>query len=461
MKEALNRDILIVDDEPNAIKVLSAILSMEGYNVFEALDVESATMIVRKKNVDAVITDLKMPGKDGIQFFDYLRREYPDIPVIFLTAYGSVESAVSAMTAGAVYYFIKPPDYQKLKSILSEAVKGRFKQRAAGFFERTTNGENTPSFIFGNTGRMRQVVETIDSVKDSSSSVLICGETGTGKELVARALHQGSRRRDKPLVIVNCAAIPKELIESELFGYEKGAFTNAYSTRIGRFEEASGGTIFLDEIGELELPLQSKLLRVIQEREIERLGSSKKIKVEFRLVSSTNRDLRWEAEHKRFREDLFYRINVIEICLPPLREKKEDIPLLVKTFVKEFCVKTKKVLSVTDEVWRAFQEYDWPGNIRQLKNTIERAVVLAKGKQITLKELPEELYNFSKETETDRSSKTLKEIEWRVIEDTLKKCQGNKSEVSRLLGISRKALYKKLKDSNFFLEVSNGSRLRD
>jgi DNA-binding NtrC family response regulator len=438
--------ILIVDDEPNAIKVLSAILSDAGYNVFESSSAEKALKILSKKDIDVVITDLKMPGKDGMYLFEYITGSYPDIPVIFLTAYGTVESAVHAMTLQAFYYFIKPPDYIKLKSIIVKAIEQRSLKKELKILKKRLLEKEDNVNIIGNTPHMLKILDSVEAVKDSASSVLICGETGTGKELIARKLHYGSIRKDKPFVTVNCAALPKELMESELFGYEKGAFTGAHSRRIGRFEEASGGTIFLDEIGELDLALQAKLLRVLQEKEIERLGSNKKISLEFRLISSTNRDLREEMLAGNFREDLFYRINVVQINTPALRDIKDDIPLLVSEFIKEFCLRENKMLSASDEVMRLFQNYSWPGNIRQLKNIIERAVVLSKGEMISTKELPEDLLSLKLQSET-LSDKTLKDIKLQAIKDALRECDGNKSKAANMLGISRKAFYGILRES--------------
>jgi len=439
-------EILIVDDEPNALKVLSSILTEEGYRVFQAREVEGATKVIDKEYVDAVITDLKMPGKDGTQFFEYVAESYPDIPVVFITAYGTVESAVSAMTRGVFYYFIKPPDYQKLKSILARAVEQRRLKSEIDFLKKRLSDEGSMYSIIAKTPQMLKIFKTIESIRDTASNVLIYGETGTGKELIARALHYSSRRRDKPFVTVNCAAIPRELMEAELFGYEKGAFTGAVSRRLGRFEEASGGTILLDEIGELELSLQVKLLRVLQEREVERLGSSNKIPVDFRLLCSTNRDLENDVLTKNFREDLFYRINVVRIDIPPLRERRDDIPLLVSEFVKEFCLRENKMISVSDEVMEISKNYHWAGNIRQLRNVIERAVVLSKGGRLTPRELPEEFLSFSKKAASENQTKTLKELQIRAVKDALHECKGNKSKAAKMLGISRKAFYKRLKE---------------
>lgn len=438
--------ILVVDDEPNAVRVLSAILAGEGYNVLEAMNADSAIKILGSNDIDTVITDLKMPDKDGMYIFDHIQDNLPDIPVIFLTAYGTVESAVNAMILKAYYYFIKPPDYEKLKGMLAKAVKQRRLKRELDILkQRLVMGNNDHSLI-GNSAEMRKILETVEAIKDSASSVLINGDTGTGKELIARSLHFSGKRRDKPFIAVNCAAIPRELIESELFGYEKGAFTGATTRRKGKFEEASGGTVFLDEIGELEMPLQSKLLRVLQEREIVRLGSNKGIRVDFRLISSTNRDLQAEVNDGNFREDLFYRINVVQIKVPPLRERKEDIPLLVSEFVKELCIKENKAITFSDEVLNIFRDYDWPGNIRQLRNVVERAIVLTKGSKITRRELTEELAMFRKSSNSEGSTITLREMEGQAIIKALQESMGNKSKAAHALGISRKAFYKKLKE---------------
>lgn len=440
--------VLVVDDEPNSIKVLSSILTAEGYDVSSSRDVDSATRIIRKKNVDTVITDVMMPKVDGIQFFHYMSEHHPHIPVIFVTAYGTVDSAVNAMNQGAYYYFLKPPDYPKLKKVLAQSIEqSRISRTAEGAAEEYPAGGGGCSMI-GKTQEMVKICSMIETIKDSASNLMIVGETGTGKEILAKKVHYSGARRDNPFVAFNCASIPKELIESELFGYEKGAFTGAVSRRTGKFEEAEGGTIFLDEIGELDIALQAKLLRVLQEREIERLGSNRKIAVNFRLVASTNRDLRKEVREGNFREDLFYRVNVIEIKLPPLRERKDDIPLMVGAFVREICLREGKNLSVSAEVLDALMDYRWPGNVRQLRNVIERAVVLARGSVILPSDLNEDFFPSAMRTPVaeDSSGKTLREIEFHAIHDALQQCRGNKSQVARMLGISRKALYKRLQE---------------
>lgn len=445
MDSTRNGKVLIVDDEPNALKVLSAILTEGGHNIIEAPDVDKAIRILQGEDISAIITDMKMPGKDGLQLFEYSLENYPDIPVIFLTAYGTVESAVQAITRGAFYYFIKPPDYPKLKSIVTRAVEQCQLKKEIKLLRERLEGQKK-HHLSGNSPEMLKILETIEAIKNSASSILICGETGTGKELVARALHFRSSRSTKPFVAVNCAAIPKELIESELFGYEKGAFTGAASRRTGKFEEASGGTLFLDEIGEIAISLQAKLLRALEEREIERLGGNNKIKIDFKLISSTNRDLRKEVESGRFREDLFYRMNVVEITLPPLADRKDDIPLLSSEFLKEFCLRENKILKFSDEVMTIFHAYDWPGNIRELRNVTERAVVMTKKGAITAKVLPNELLsNYNKANAVKiPTSKPLKDLQLKAVKDAMAECSGNKSRAAKMLGISRKALYKKL-----------------
>jgi DNA-binding NtrC family response regulator len=441
--------ILIVDDEPNAIKVLSAILSDAGYDVLEAMHAQGAIQIVDNEDIDIIITDLKMPGMNGLQLFEFLTKKHPDIPIIFLTAYGSVESAVDAMTMGSYYYFIKPPDYLKLQNIISKAIEQRHLKRELNSLKQKLMGKNDQPILVGKTPAMLKILEIIKTVKNSESSILISGETGSGKELVAESLHYSSARKNKPFISINCAAIPRELLEAELFGHERGAFTGALAKRVGKFEEAEGGTVFLDDIAELDISLQAKLLRALQEREIERLGSNKKIEVKFRLISSTNRDLKKEIKAGKFREDLYYRINVVQINIPPLRDRREDIPLIVGQVVKEMCVRENKMLMVSDEVMEIFQRYHWPGNVRQLKNVIERAVVLAKGDKITLKELPPEYIGNKRQKTMHSSIMTLKELELQAMKNVLQECKGNKSEASRILGISRKAFYKKLKEQEF------------
>jgi DNA-binding NtrC family response regulator len=439
--------ILIVDDERNARRVLSAILEKMQYNIFQADCVDRAIEILSTESIDTVITDLKMPGKDGLYLFNYLKENFTDIPVIFLTAFGTVDSAVTAMTEGAFFYFIKPPDYVKLKAILNKAVEQKkLKNENAELRSRL---ESTYRFsnIIGRSPNMENIFRIVESIKDSSSNVLITGETGTGKELLANAIHYTSNRHYRPFVAINCAAIPRELLEAELFGYERGAFTGAVSKRIGKFEEAHAGTLFLDEVGEMEIPLQAKILRAVQEREIERIGGNKKIKIDIRLIASTNRELDKEVKLKKFRADLYYRLNVVQIKLPPLAERKTDIPLLVTHFIDKFSQREgKNISSVSPEVMNIFLSYSWPGNLRELENVIERAIVLAKRDIIGPGIIPVEIKReVKKKTKGADSVKPLKELEIEMILQAIDAFSGNKSKAAEALGITRKVLYNRLK----------------
>jgi DNA-binding NtrC family response regulator len=381
-----------------------------------------------------------MPGKDGYELFDYVSKHYPHIPVMFLTAYGKVDSAVTALSKGAFYYFVKPPDYQKLKQFLISAVSQTRQNIDPG-------PSNEDALQESKSDAMIRIYKTITAVKDKETSVLLSGETGTGKEVIANYLHYHSVRRLRPFIAVNCAAIPRDLLESELFGFEKGAFTGATVSRAGKFEEAAGGTLFLDEIGEMDPALQAKLLRVLQERQVQRLGSNGKIDIEFRLITSTNRDLAREMEAGRFRSDLFYRINVVCIDLPPLRDRKEDIPMLATHFLNLFCKRESKHLLSSDEMFDVLTRYPWPGNVRQLKNAIERAVVMSPGPRVTINHLPEEIRTYSSGTIHGEAVQPLRSLELQAVKDALTACNGNKSSAARKLGISRKALYNRLKVS--------------
>jgi two-component system response regulator HydG len=382
-----------------------------------------------------------------MRFFDYICDAKPDIPVVFLTSCGTIESAVAVMSRGAFYYLLKPPDYPKLKSILARAVEQHRLKREIDLLKgRLTNDTNGYNLV-GNTPELRRVFDTIDAVKDSMSAVLISGENGTGKELIARTLHYRSMKSSMPFIPVNCSAIPRELVEVELFGCEKGAISGAVSRRTGKFEEAANGVIYFDEIGELALPVQEKLLRVLDTLEIERIGGSRKIKVPFRLISATSRDLSPEVKKGRFREDLYCRISTVEIHVPPLRQRRDDILLLATAFLSECCARQGRLVTLSSEVMQTLQLYDWPGNIRQLRNVVERAFVLARGGQIGFRELPSEILTVRRQPEQNSSPRTLKELEIHVIRQTLHQCRGNKSKTAKILGISRKAFYKRLREA--------------
>jgi DNA-binding NtrC family response regulator len=442
-----NANVLIVDDEINALRVLSAILEDASYNVFTADRVDRAEEILSTETIDTVITDLKMPEKDGMHLFNFLNLKYPDIPVIFLTAFGSVDSAVTAMTEGAFYYLIKPPDYVKLKAILAKAVEQKKLKSEVANLRNQLESTYRFSNIIGKSPSMEKVFRLVETIKDSSTNVLVLGETGTGKELIARAIHYTSHRHYKPFVAVNCASVPRELLEAEFFGHERGSFTGAVARRIGKFEEASGGTLFLDEIGELELALQAKILRSIQEKEIERIGGNKKIKIDIRLIASTNRDLKKEVQLKNFRADLYYRLNVVEVKLPPLRERQSDIPLLVAHFIDKFSEReNKRISSVSSDVLKVFLGYSWPGNLRELENVMERAVVLTRNDVIGVKDLPSEIKKGAEISSHPDIMKPLKELEFESIVKAIDTFNGNKSKAAKVLGITRKALYSRLKE---------------
>ncbi len=456
--------VLIVDDELNIRRVLAALLRREGHEVSTAADGEQALAILQRAPVHVVVTDLVMPKLDGLGLLTRVATDYPDIPVIVITAHGSVDSAVQALKAGAFDYITKPFEQEDLKKVIAKAARAHDLERQ-NVHGPTSDGERPP--FVGESPAMRTIFEIVAKVADSPSTVLITGESGTGKELVAQALHRGSSRRDKPLIKVNCAAIPKDLVESELFGYEKGAFTGAVGSKPGRFELADGGTLFLDEIGEVPLEMQVKLLRAIQESEFERVGGIKTIHVDVRLITATNRDLKALIGDSRFREDLFYRLNVVPIALPPLRDRKEDIPLLVSHFLEKYNRRLgKKVERVEDDALALLMGYSWPGNIRELENLMERSVLFAEGRSILAGSLPDALRERTftptvplaavgplgaiaapsgasmKEIVRQAQAELEKELISRALEET----SGNVTRAAKRLQISRKSLQVKMKE---------------
>ncbi|MEW6215015.1 MAG: sigma-54 dependent transcriptional regulator [Nitrospirota bacterium] len=443
--------VFLVDNEPNALKVMSAVIRDSFlYNVITARSYKEAINILDTvDNIDVIVTDVVMPDGSGFDIFHYVKARHPDIPVILLTAYGNVDSAVNAIKEGAFYYLVKPPDFSQLRVIMEKAVEQKRLRSEISLLKREISETYSFSNIIGKCDKMQRIFNLIETIKDSDLNALITGETGTGKELVAKAIHFNSRRSEGPFVTVNCTAIPQTLLESELFGFERGSFTSAYSRHIGKFERAMGGTIFLDEIGDLSLDLQSKLLRIIEEKEIERIGSNKKIKLDFRLLAATNKNLKEEVKRGNFREDLYYRLNVIHIKLPPLRDRIEDIPLLISHFIEDASKKEKKAIgSFSPEAMATLMEYHWPGNVRELANVISRCVLTAKGEVITLKDLPTDIRGISKKEEfifRPFSKTSLKEIERELILNTLKKANWNKSKTAKMLGITRKSLYNRLK----------------
>ncbi|MCK8602331.1 sigma-54-dependent transcriptional regulator [Desulfoferrobacter suflitae] len=384
--------ILIVDDEKNYLLVLEDLLLEEGYQVLTADSAQKGLEIAEEHEVDAVITDMKMPGMDGIALFESIHVRKPDVPVIMMTAYGTQEKALDAMKKGAFDYIFKPFENEQFKFTVRKAVDHHRLVQQNRYLTKELHGRYQFSNIIGKSAAMERIFQLIEKVAPSKATVLITGESGTGKELIARAIHFNSTRQDLPFISVNCGALPENLLESELFGHEKGAFSGALNQRKGRFEMAHEGTLFLDEISEMSPPLQVKLLRVLQEMEFERVGSSQTMKVDVRVVAASNRNLKHEVAAGRFRSDLFYRLNVVHIQIPALRERTDDIPPLVNHFLSKYGRESGRgPLTMHPEAMRRLLDYHWPGNIRELENVIERAVILCTGEQILVSDLPSEV----------------------------------------------------------------------
>ncbi len=486
--------ILVADDEPNLRRVLTAMLRRDGHEVIQANDgAEAIDMLGRDTpggDVDVVITDLRMPKHDGMDVLRHAAKTSPHVPVIMITAYGSVGQAVEAIKAGAFDYIEKPFEQDQIRTIVDKAVNHAVANRTSPrsqLYGAPEVGDEPVRGQFGLVGdspEMHAIFGIIGKVADTPSTVLITGESGTGKELVAKALHESSSRKNGPFIKINCAAIPKTLMESELFGYEKGAFTGATSSKPGRFELADGGTLFLDEIGEIPVEMQVKLLRAIQESEFERVGGIKTIKVDVRLITATNRDLEQEIQRGNFREDLYYRLNVVPLLIPPLRKRTGDVPLLVRHIMKKFNERLKKAVhGIADDALTALDAHSWPGNIRELENVLERTILFAKGDRIELSELPDEFRQVHAAPVARPGSKpgddhdhdevdddapdavgtdvsgplspgSLKDIvraetsrvERDLIAKALAETGGNVTQAARLLKISRKSLQMKMKE---------------
>jgi len=458
------KQILVVDDEPNLRRVLSALLARDHYDVHTAEDGEQALAILNEHHIDMVVTDLRMPKIDGMELLRRVRAMDEELPVVIITAHGTVDNAVEALKTGAFDYITKPFDQTEVRTIVKKALRTR-DLAAAEATPQTESIVGERFGIIGTSSAIKDLYAVIERVADTPTTALVTGESGTGKELVARALHENSSRRDKPFIKVNCAAIPRDLMESELFGYERGAFTGAVGSKPGRFELAHGGTLFLDEIGTIPIEMQVKLLRSLQESEFERVGGIKTIRVDVRLVAATNSDLRREIELGTFRDDLYYRLNVVPIRLSPLRERAEDIPLLVRHFLSKFNTRlNKNILGISTEAEAALTSYPWPGNIRELENVIERAVLFADSNQIEVGDLSPELRESMAPRprasvtppalEAGTSVEGLKEqvkaamsrLERELIQRALDQTAGNVTHAARLLKISRKGLQLKMKE---------------
>jgi two-component system NtrC family response regulator len=453
--------ILIVDDEKNYLLVLSAVLEDEGYEVLTAPDGAEALEIQKSSDLDLVVTDMKMPGMDGIELLEQIKARDPDLPVIMMTAHGTVDKAVEAMQKGAYSYILKPFDNERLILFTRKAISTYQVVKENRRLRVAVESQYRFGRIIGKSKPMRDVFDTVQKVAASNATVLIEGESGTGKELVAKAIHFNSPRRDSAFVAVNCSALAETLLESELFGHEKGAFTGAVSSRKGRFELAHGGTLFLDEIGELSANLQVKLLRVLQERTFERVGGMRSIGVDIRVIAATNKNLREEMLAGRFREDLYYRLNVVHLSIPPLRERREDIRLLVNHFIEKYAPERKSLAPVkglAQEVDRLFYEYSWPGNVRELENVIERVMILCPNEIITGADLPKGFRsNVDNALHLDGIPpgatlyQTLELVEKAMIQRAMKMADNVQAHAAEILGIGKSGLNQKIKRYN--LEV--------
>ena len=442
-------NILVVEDEQDMREFLRDILIEHGYAVETAPNGEEASALMRKLEFQIVISDLRMPVMDGLSFLDRLRQDCGISPfVILITAFGNIDDTVKLMDRGAYDYIIKPFKTEQILVAVKKAVRELHMRRRIEELEEMTSRRCGLNNLAGKSPAMQKIFTFIRKIADSGGNVLIEGETGTGKEMIARAIHSCSARKDRPFVPVNCASIPEGLLESELFGHVRGAFTDARNDKKGLFIEADGGTLLLDEIAEMPLTLQPKLLRALQERQIKPLGSNTYIPFDVRIISATNRNLLKEVRAGRFREDLYYRLNIFRIELPPLRRRREDIPVLVQEFLRRYR-RTDEPVEVSPEAMRALMDYHWPGNIRELENVMERAVYLAEDGVVRLGDLPEEMLR-AKDSNAGfslPSEKSLDELEREYIEHVLKRCGGNKKRAAEILGVNRKTIYRKLMDA--------------
>ncbi|MEW5766204.1 MAG: sigma-54 dependent transcriptional regulator [bacterium] len=446
--------IIVVDDHDDQREFLYDTLTNEGYHTIPVKSGAEALEKVKEVSTNVVITDLKMPGMDGLQLMNALKKTYPAIEVVVVSGYGTIEDAVEAMKQGAFEYITKPIRVNELKIIVKKVMEQqKLKEENRTLKRRLGSKEGFHNIIIGRESKMQDIYSLIETVADSNANILIRGESGTGKRVIAQAIHTNSYRKDRPFVEVSCGALPETILESELFGHVKGAFTGAIKDKIGRFELANGGTIFLDEIDAFSMNLQVKLLRVIQEKEFERVGDTRTIKVDIRIIAATNRNLDEEIAKRRFREDLYYRLNVVNIMLPPLRDRIGDIPLLVEHFLSKYSYEAnKEVLGIHEEAMKMLLRYNWPGNVRELENIIERAVVLAKGSSITLEDLPKPL-QIVRDRRTGLQVKnihrslrqSLEEPERQIILNVLKRTNWNRKRAAQVLGINRSTLYNKMR----------------
>ncbi|MCF8083014.1 MAG: sigma-54 dependent transcriptional regulator [Deltaproteobacteria bacterium] len=448
--------ILIVDDEKNYLVVLEALLTGEGYEIITAQTGMAALDTVREADVDLVITDMKMPGMNGMALLEECKQIKPDLPVIMMTAFGTIEMAVEAMKKHAYDYIQKPFENEQLKLTVQKALENYRLIKENRLLTQALSDRFTYGNMVGKSKPMLRVYDLIDKVAASTASLLITGPSGTGKELIAKAVHYQSPRRNRPFISINCGALTETLLESELFGHEKGAFTGAVAMKKGRFELADQGTLFLDEVGEMPPPLQVKLLRVLQEMEFERVGGTRSIQVDVRVISASNRNIKDDVAAGTFREDLYYRLNVINIEVPSLRERPDDIPLLVKHFIEKYKTDPDdQTIRLAPEAWKALYAYAWPGNVRELENAIERAVVLHSGGLITVDDLPEELRSGGGRVEVEPFipsnvplPRALEQIEEKMIRRALMRCNNVQAHAAEELGITKSLIQHKMKKYN-------------
>jgi two-component system NtrC family response regulator len=444
-------NVLIIDDEEAQLASLKSFLSKRSYSVFTSVSGEEGYNIVKENQIDIILTDFQMPGWNGLDVVKNIKQLNPGIDIVVMTAYGTIETAVTLMKEGAYDYLIKPINLDELESVLNKIKERQFLLSENTLLKSTLNEKFKFESIITHNSDMEKVLNTAGRVAQSKSTVLILGESGSGKELIAKAIHYTSPRKEKPFVIVNVASLSENLIESELFGHEKGSFTGAVNKRIGRFEEADGGTLFIDEVGDIPLSAQVKLLRAIQFGELQRLGGNQTIKTDVRIIAATHKNLEERIDEGSFRQDLFYRLNVVPIIIPPLRSRKDDIPLLIDSFInKHFSSGESKVSGISREALDLLVKYNFPGNVRELENIIERAAVLCRGEIITKEDLPDlsvekkknDLFDPSN-LELDYESK-MKAFEKALIEEALNRANGNKSAAARLIGITERHLRSRL-----------------
>ena len=432
-----------MDDEESIRIMLRRVLSREEYEIQEACNGLDALKNISKEKYSAILLDLKMPEMDGIQVINRIKKMDINTPVIMMSAYGTIPEAVEAMKLGAVDYLVKPFDLDELRMTLGRMIRQDEIRNENQYYREEEDRKFNFKEIISQSQAMKEVLKMVEQVAPLPTTVLITGESGTGKELIARSIHKNSPRKEKPFVVANCVAFSPNILESELFGHEKGSFTGANTRRVGRFEVAHGGTIFLDEIGEISLITQAKLLRVVQEKEFERVGSSTSIKIDTRIVAATNKDLKKEVKESNFREDLFYRLNVFHINIPPLRDRRDDIPLLVQHFIQKYNrVLNKKIVRLSKEALNMLDNYSYPGNVRELENIIERAMIMCKHEIID----QDSLYFYQNKNNNIPKKGTLKEIERETIRKYLIQNHGNRTRTAVNLGISRRSLQSKIKE---------------